>query len=59
MKNTEDIKLLQESFGKLSSNKEYDCIFFDEQVYDSYSLLLFNLSNDSCNNLISSVFFIT
>ena len=42
-----EIKLLQESFDKLSNNKEYDGIFFDGQVYDSYSLLLdiFNIAN--------------
>ena len=42
-----EIKLLQESFDKLSSNKEYDGIFFDGQIYDSYYLLLdiFNTAN--------------
>ena len=47
IKNTEDIKLLQESFDKLSNNKEYDGIFFSGQIYDSYSLLLdiFNTAN--------------
>ena len=50
MKNTEDIKLLQESFGKLNNNKEYDGIFFDGQVYDSYSLLL-DIFNTAKNNI--------
>ena len=49
MKNTEDIKLLQESFDKLNNIKEYDGIFFDGQVYDSYSLLIdiFNTANNN------------
>ena len=49
IKNTEDIKLLQESFDKLSNNKEYDGIFFSGQIYDSYSLLLdiFNTANNN------------
>ena len=38
---------LQESFNKMNKIKEYDGIFFDGQVYDSYSLLLdiFNTAN--------------
>ena len=40
MKNTKDIKLLQESFDKMNKEKEYDGIFFKGQVYDSYSLLM-------------------
>ena len=49
IKNTEDIKLLQESFDKLSNNIEYDGIFFSGQIYDSYSLLLdiFNTANNN------------
>ena len=44
-----EIKLLQESFDKLSNNKEYDGIFFSGQIYDSYSLLLdiFNTANNN------------
>ena len=44
-----EIKLLQESFDKLSKTQEYDGIFFDGQVYDSYSLLLdiFNTANNN------------
>ena len=45
-----EIKLLQESFDKLNNNKEYDGIFFDGQVYDSYSLLL-DIFNTSKNNI--------
>ena len=51
IKNTEDIKLLQESFDKLSNNKEYDGIFFSGQIYDSYSLLL-DIFNTANNNII-------
>ena len=51
IKNTEDIKLLQESFDKLSNNKEYDGIFFSGQIYDSYSLLL-DIFNKANNNII-------
>ncbi|MGN1342555.1 MAG: ORF6N domain-containing protein [Bacilli bacterium] len=47
MKNTEDIKLLKETFTnfKTFSNE----IFFEGQIYDAYSLLLdiFNISNKS------------
>ena len=44
-----EIKLLQESFDKLSKTQEYDGRFFDGQVYDSYSLLLdiFNTANNN------------
>ena len=35
-----EIKLLQQSFNELSVKKEYCGIFFDGQVYDSYSLLI-------------------
>lgn len=37
LKNTQDIKLLQESFSK---TKKCDGLFFEGQIYDSYSLLL-------------------
>ena len=52
MKNTEDIKLLQESFDKLNKTQEYDGIFFDGQVYDSYSLLIdiFNTANNNIHD---------
>jgi hypothetical protein len=40
MKNTEDIKLLQESFEKLEEKQETNHIFFDGQIYDAYSLLM-------------------
>lgn len=37
LKNTENIRLLQEAFHKA---KKYDGLFFEGQIYDSYSLLL-------------------
>lgn len=37
LKNTEDIRLLQESFSNI---KKCDGLFFEGQIYDSYSLLL-------------------
>ena len=40
IKNTENIKLLQESLNKMNKTQEYDGIFFKGQVYDSYSLLM-------------------
>ena len=36
-KNTEDIKLLQESFNKLSEKRKNTDIFFNGQIYDAYS----------------------
>ena len=44
LKNTEDIRLLQESFNKY---KICDGLFFEGQIYDAYSLLMdiFNTSN--------------
>ena len=39
MKNTEDIKLLQESFNKLEEKRKNNEIFFKGQIYDAFSLL--------------------
>lgn len=39
MKNTEDIKLLQETFSKLEEKKKTNAIFFEGQIYDAYSLM--------------------
>lgn len=36
----ENLKLLQESFNKMNNKKSYDGLFFKDQIYDSYSLLL-------------------
>jgi hypothetical protein len=40
IKNTNEIKLLQESFDKLESKEKINHIFFSGQIYDSYSLLV-------------------
>ena len=37
MKNTEDIKLLQESFQKFEEKSMINEIYFDGQIYDAYS----------------------
>ena len=44
IKNTEDIKLLQESFNKLNTKESNNHIFYEGQIYDSYSLLIDILS---------------
>jgi len=38
MKNTEDIRLLQESFKQFDKNKCSNELFFKGQIYDAYSL---------------------
>lgn len=40
MKNTEDIKLLQESFSKFEEKKIVNEIYFKGQIYDAYSKIL-------------------
>jgi len=40
MKNTEDIKLLQESFSKFEEKKKVNEIYFNGQIYDAYSKIL-------------------
>ena len=40
LKNTEDIKILQESFNKIKNTQTYEGLFFEGQIYDSYSLIL-------------------
>ncbi len=37
MKNTEDIKLLQDSFAKFEEKKKTNEIYFNGQIYDAYS----------------------
>ena len=37
LKNTEDIKLLKESFDKLQEKRKVNEIYFDGQIYDAYS----------------------
>ncbi len=44
IKNTEDIKILQESFDKLNTKESNNHIFYEGQIYDSYSLLIDILS---------------
>lgn len=44
IKNTEDIKLLQESFDKLNMKESNNHIFYEGQIYDAYSLLIDILS---------------
>ena len=39
IKNTEDIKLLQESFNKLNIKENNNHIFYEGQIYDAYSLI--------------------
>ena len=40
LKNTEDIKLLQESFNKFEEKRKSNEIYFNGQIYDSYSKIL-------------------
>ena len=40
MKNTEDIKVLQESFSKFESKRKVNKIYFNGQIYDAYSKIL-------------------
>ena len=44
IKNTEDIKLLQESFNKLNTKESNNHIFYEGQIYDAYLLLIDILS---------------
>ena len=51
MKNTEDIKLLQESFKEFDKKKDLNDMFFEGQFYDAYSLLL-DIFNMAAKNII-------
>lgn len=51
MKNTEDIKFLQESFKAFDKKKELNDMFFEGQFYDAYSLLL-DIFNMATKNII-------
>ena len=46
IKNTEDIKLLQESFQKFEEKKKINEIYFNGQIYDAYSKIkdIFNVT---------------
>ena len=52
VKNTENIKLLQESFKQFDKNKHLNNIFFEGQIYDAYSLLIDILSSAAKNIII-------
>jgi len=51
MKNTENIKLLQESFKEFDKKKKLNNIFFKGQYYDAYSLLI-DILNSATKNII-------
>ncbi len=51
MKNTEDIRLLQETFSKFEEKKQVSDIYFDGQIYDAYSKI-YEIFNKAKNNLI-------
>ena len=51
IRHDDEIKLLQESLNELNVRKEYDGIFFDGQVYDSYSLML-DIFSKAKNNIV-------
>ncbi len=51
MKNTEDIKLLQESFKQFDKTNQLNEIFFEGQIYDAYSLLI-DILNTAFKNII-------
>lgn len=52
LKNTEDIRLLQETFKDFDKNKKINNIFFEGQIYDAYSLLIDILSSAAINIII-------
>lgn len=51
MKNTEDIKLLQESFNKFEEKRKVNEIYFDGQIYDAYSKII-DIMSEAKNELI-------
>ena len=51
IKNTEDIKILQESFKEFDKKKELNDMFFEGQFYDAYSLLI-DILNTASKNII-------
>ena len=51
MKNTEDIKLLQDSFSKFEEKKKVNEIYFKGQIYDAYSKIL-DILNTAKNEAI-------
>ena len=51
MKNTEDIKLLQESFKTFEKKKKVNEIYFNGQIYDAYSKII-DIMNETKKELI-------
>ena len=51
LKNTEDIKLLQESFQKLEEKKKVNEIYFNGQIFDAYSKIQ-EIFKEAKDNLI-------
>ena len=51
MKNTEDIRLLQESFHKFESKTKTNEIYFNGQIYDAYSKII-DIMKESKETLI-------
>ena len=51
LKNTEDIKLLQESFQKFEEKKLSNEIFYDGQIYDAYSKII-DIMNSAKQTLV-------
>ncbi len=51
MKNTEDIKLLQESFSKFEEKRKSSEIYFKGQIYDAYSKI-YEIFNEAREELI-------
>ena len=51
IKNTEDIKLLQESFKEFDKKRDLNDMFFEGQFYDAYSLLI-DILNTATKNII-------
>ena len=51
LKNSEDIKLLQESFSKFENKEINNHIFFEGQIYDAYSLMM-NILNKAKKEII-------
>lgn len=52
LKNTEDIKLLQESFQKFEEKRKVNEIYFDGQIYDAYSKIQEIFANAKKNLVI-------
>ncbi len=51
MKNTEDIRLLQESFNKFNNKKNVNEIYFNGQIFDAYSKI-YEIFNEAKKSLI-------